>query len=197
MKGISSNSAKSWDESEQDIRDLWESNREASALFGTAIHNSLEHYEKYRELGERISKKRGVKDNYALPKHPLLKSIILEFIKINKVSGEVLTEKLVTSKKNKIAGRIDRLVILDWDKKICRIGDYKINVDAELLSFKDKPRPPFGKLPMNKITKYQIQMSIYANMLQQSGWKVEGLDVYVYENEWKYYPLEVLQVLDN
>jgi hypothetical protein len=108
----------------------------------------------------------------------------------------VLTEVLITDIKNGLCGRTDRLVVLDWDKKICRVGDYKINVDASEIMSRHKALPPFNKLPMNKITKYQIQMSIYANMLQKSGWTVTGLDVYVYEDEWQYYPLEVLQVLD-
>ena len=81
------------------------------------------------------------------------------------------------------------------DKKICRIGDYKINVEATVVSSKDKALAPFNTLPANKITKYQIQMSIYANILQRSGWTVQGLDVYILEDGWQYYPLEVLKVI--
>lgn len=186
----------SWGVKEEEVLDLWESNRELSSLFGTAIHNALEHYEKFSSLGSKISESKGVPDNYALPKHPLLKSIILEFINVNKVKGEVLTEVLISDVSNGICGRADRIVVLDWDKKICRIGDYKINVDADKVKSSDKASIPFNNLPANKITKYQIQMSIYANMLQKSGWTVEGLDVYIYEDDWQYYPLEVLKVIN-
>lgn len=188
--------AKLWEEDPQEIADLWESNGKVSSEFGTAIHDSLEHYERYKELGERISLKRDEEENYALPKHPILRKIVKDFVSINTIKGKVLTEVLVTDIANKLAGRADRIVVIDEDKKICRIGDYKINIESEKkdsnLKIKD-----FEMLPNNKISKYQLQLSIYANMLQKSGWAVSGLDVYVYEDEWKYYPLEVLNILDN
>lgn len=107
----------------------------------------------------------------------------------------MLTEVLLTDVNQGYGGHADRIVILDKKKKICRVGDYKINVGAESISAKDKPSAPFNHLPGNKITKYQLQMSIYANMLQKSGWTVEGLDVYIYEESWKYYPLDILNVI--
>lgn len=156
---------------------------------------ALEHYETHSYLGEEISSKRGAQDNYALPKHPLLRTIIEEFVRINKTKGKVLTEVLLTDVENGFCGHADRIVIVDEEKKICRVGDYKINVDAEAESTRDKPIKPFNNLPGNKITKYQLQMSVYANMLEKSGWTVEGLDIYVYEDGWKYFELPVLKVI--
>jgi hypothetical protein len=49
-------------------------------------------------------------------------------------------------------------------------------------------------LPPNKLSKYQLQLSVYARMLQLSGWEVEGLDAYVYEGEWKHYPMEIIKL---
>lgn len=176
------------------VLSIWESNKEASAKFGTAIHEALEHYEKHRKVGEQIAQIRDT-DNYALPKHPLLNSIIKEFVSINKIEGEVITEVLLSDVSSGICGHADRLVVQDWDRKIARIGDYKINVGAEDKSSKDKVYGAFAHLPSNKLSKYQLQMSIYANMLAKSGWTITGLDVYVYESGWKYHELEVLQVL--
>ena len=186
---------KSWGVEPQAVIDLWDSNKDISSLFGTAIHDALEHYEKFSNLGGVISKTREQDENYALPKHPLLKRIILEFIKINPIKGQVMAEVLLTDIKSGLGGRADRLVILDREKKICRIGDYKINVESDKIEKNLKPFEPFNTLPANKITKYQIQLSIYANMLQKAGWTVTGLDVYVYEDKWKYYDLPILQVL--
>ena len=85
--------------------------------------------------------------------------------------------------------------LLDKKKKICRIQDYKINVNSEEIKSSDAPLGEFSKLPANKLTKYQLQMSFYANMLEKSGWKVEGLDVFVYEDNWIHHELEVLKVI--
>ena len=156
----------------------------------------MEHYELNRKLGQTISESRGVIENYVLPKHPLLRSIIEGFIAINPYKDyEVVCEALVSDIENKICGHADRIMVLDWDKKICRVGDYKVNIEPEKLSNKHKVLAPFDYLPSNKISKYQLQMSVYANMLQKSGWKVLGLDVYIYEKEWKHIELDILQVL--
>ena len=119
----------------------------------------------------------------------------MSFDKINKVKGRVVTEALVTDVENGLCGHADRIVIIDEKKKVCRVGDYKINVGAEEISSKNKVLAPFDYLPANKLSKYQLQMSVYANMLQKSGWTVEGLDVYVFESEWKHFELDILKVL--
>lgn len=192
---IAKTCGRAWEVDPQSIIDIWDSNKEGSALFGTSIHDTLEHYEKFQKIGALISQKRGAEENYALPKHPVLRQIVKDFIAINPIKGDIMTEVLITDIQNGLAGRCDRIVIIDKEKKICRIGDYKINIESELIDKKYKVLAPFDYLPANKITKYQIQMSLYANMLQKQGWVVEGLDVYVYEGEWKYFPLEVLKVI--
>lgn len=194
---IAKTCGKKWGVEPQAIIDLWDSNKESASYFGSAIHACLEHYEKYEHLGEVISKVREENENYAFPKHPLLKRIIQEFININPIKGQVMTEVLITDVKNGLGGRADRIVILDKEKKVCRIGDYKINVESDKIDKNLKPLEPFNTLPATKITKYQIQLSIYANMLQKAGWTVTGLDIYIYEDGWKYYDLPVIQVLTN
>lgn len=75
-----------------------------------------------------------------------------------------------------MAGMIDRLVITG--DKSCRIGDYTTN----------------NELDKKKLLKYQKQLSFYAHILQNMGWKVEGLDLY-YLNADDGWSLEVLDVL--
>lgn len=191
---VAKSCGKLWGVDPQEVADLWESNGKISSQFGTAIHDALEHWERFKDLGLQISQIRQQGLNYALPKHPTLEQIVMDFISINKVEGNVLTEVLVTDVANKLAGRADRIVIIDMDRKICRIGDYKINVEADKKESKLKAKG-FEYLPNTKITKYQIQLSVYANMLQKSGWRVDGLDVYIYEGEWTYHPLDVLKII--
>ena len=105
-------------------------------------------------------------------------------------------QTLRASQDTGVCGQADLIVVLDEKKKICRVQDYKININSEEISSNLKPLAPFDKLPANKITKYQLQLSVYANLLEKSGWKVEGLDVFVYEDKWKHFELSVLKVLD-
>lgn len=192
---IAKTCSKLWNVPAQAIIDMWSANGKVSSEFGTAIHNAIEYYELNKDLGQIISDTKGDEDNYALPKHPILKNIVKEFIKINPVAGKVLTEVLITNIELGICGRADRIVILDETNKVCRIGDYKVNVESDVSKSESKLLEPFNHLPSTKISKYQLQMSIYANMLQKSGWTVTGLDVYVLEEDWKYYKLEVLNVI--
>lgn len=192
---VAKSCSKYWDIDPQTIVDLWDSNKKISSLFGTAIHNAIEHYEIWESKGRYISNKREIEENYALPNHPLLKQIILDFIAINPIKGKVIPEALITWIDGNFCGHADRIVILDEVKKVCRVGDYKINIDAEKKDKNLKVLAPFDSLAPTKVSKYQIQLSIYANMLQKSGWIVEGLDIYIYENEWKYISLPVLQIL--
>ena len=78
----------------------------------------------------------------------------------------------------------------------CRIQDFKVNIGAEDIDKNLKPLKPFSELPATKLTKYQIQMSIYANMLEKSGSKVEALDAFVLDEKWTYYQLDILKVLN-
>lgn len=195
-KTISAVLEKNWGVPEQNIRQLWDENGNLTSEFGSIVHASLEHYEKFKDIGEVISSKKGEKGNYCLPKHPVLRSIIEGFIEINKGEvGRVVTEALVSDVESGVCGHADRIVILDEEKKICRVKDYKVNVNSEEVDKSQKVLAPFDMLPSTKLSKYQLQMSIYANLLQKSGWTVVGLDVYVYESEWKHFELPILKVI--
>lgn len=131
-----------------------------------------------------------------MPKHPILKQIINGFIEVNKTNGErLVSEALVSNIELGICGRPDLILILDEKNKVCRVQDFKINVNSEEKKSALKPLAPFDTLSANKITKYQLQMSIYANLLEKSGWSVTGLDVFVYEEIWKHFELPVLKII--
>lgn len=195
MSGVS---AKSWGVNQQDVKDLWESNGDLTSMFGTVVHNALEQYENFRAMGSTVQAKKELPDNYAMPRHPILKKIVEEFALItsgNDSKWSVVPEALITDVGGGFCGTADRILILDQENKICRVQDYKVNINSDEIKKSMKALTPFDTLPANKITKYQIQMSFYANMLQKSGWTVEGLDVFIYEDEWKTYHLNVLEVI--
>jgi len=228
-----------------DIASIWDGKREASSLFGTAIHNALEKQQngeeydyqsfidsvniarnfllKNGEIGKRISEikyeralekakdkdKVEMEQNYAYPSHPTLARLVkekdlekeldiivnkfLEFSNSLGLDGHLVNEPLVTYSPYKMGGFIDRLLVKDWDKKICRVGDYKVNVNSE--SKGDKFTGEMDFLAPNKLSEYTIQTNFYAFCLIKAGWTVEGIDAFVFDNEeWKHYELELFDM---
>lgn len=188
-------SAKAWGVDADEVASLWKDNAHLAATFGTVVHNALELYNNYHAMGQKISNKKELEVNYALPKHPILKGIIEGLIAIDKREGKVYSEAMVTDVKGGFCGTADSIEVIDAKKKICRVGDFKVNINSAEIDKNSKVLAPFNDLPANKLSKYQLQLSFYANMLEKSGWVVQGLDVYVYEDGWKYYELPVLKVL--
>lgn len=184
--------AKSWEVPQQDIEDMWNSNGNIASNLGTLVDNALEHYNKYFEMGEKIKAKNG-KENPAMPKHPLIKNIIEAFHALPHPVGQVVHQAFITDTEQGFCGQADRLLITG--EKKCRIQDFKVQIGATEEDKNSKPLAPFDILPATKLTKYQLQMSFYANMLQKSGWEVEGLDAFVYEDTWKIYPLDIIKVI--
>ena len=164
------------------VVEVWNDNGKVARGLGTVIHGAIENYYNHLELNRKTGKD-------GLPKHPILNKIVGELLEVAPHEN-VLSEVLVTDIANKTCGTIDRLEILG--EKVCRIGDYKVNVGAD--GKDSRPLPPFSNLPAKKLTKYQLQMSYYARMLVKAGWVVEGLDAYVYEDSWKKYSFDVLDI---
>jgi len=195
--------SKYWGVSAKDIEEMWASNGNVAGLLGTVIHLSLEHYINFKEIGDTITKTRqkagkDVDGNYAMPKHPFLKKTISSLNKLtNKLDKKykverVVAEALVTDSATGWGGLVDRLAILNHEKKIARIQDYKVNIGAEKEESHSKPKYPFSHLPANKLTKYALQLSFYASILKKHGWTIEGLDVYIFEDKWRHHTLDLI-----
>lgn len=200
---VSRQCAKYWGVESDEIQDLWASNGKLAGDFGTVVHYALEHYINHEATGKAITaarKKSGKPEteNYAMPKHPILKKIIKSCNRL--VHGldkkfeveEVVAEALITDSATGWGGLVDRLAIIDRRKKIARVQDYKVNINAEVIEPHHKPLAPFDHLPANKLTKYALQMSFYAGLLKKHGWTIEGLDVFIYEDKWVHHQLPMI-----
>lgn len=184
---VSGRSSQKWGEDQEDILAMWNSNGEVAAGFGTAVHAVIEHYFTHKKLGARIQAKTGKEHNAAMPNHPFLRQLIYDLEKI-RLDGDSKQEVLITRFEQGICGLVDDLLILDKTKKICRVRDYKIT--ADILVDKSKLFEPFAFLGANKLAKNFLQLGIYSYMLQMSGWKVEGVDIFNWNGEWSKYSLE-------
>jgi hypothetical protein len=149
--------------SAEDIIKMWELKSEVSKDFGNAIHKALQLYEQYRSLAESLNKTTYSHD------HPVIKNAVQSFINAHK--GErVISEALVVDNTNKKAGQIDRLVIIDETKKICRVDDFKTNAAIE------------KELPV-----YWKQLEFYMGILEADGWTTQPPKIHHYNGEWKTY----------
>jgi hypothetical protein len=184
---MSGTCSRKWGIDQDDILNLWDSNGLAASGFGTAIHAVLEHYYKNEKLGAKIQKAAGKDKNAAMPNHPFLQELITS-LNVIRQSGESFQEACVSCHKKGLAGQIDDLLILDRKKKTCRIRDYKITFD--ILVENKELKAPFAFLGSNKLAKNFLQLSFYAFLLELSGWKVEGIDIFNWCDGWKKYSLE-------
>lgn len=170
--------AKSWDVNEADLGKWWEMNGLISTEYGQSIHTALEAYHMYKDMGKKIAEAKELEFNYALPKNKHVRDIVIDFDE--RFGTDALVEVLVSDVRNKRAGRIDRLEIINREDKVCRVGDYKTN----------------NEIDEKKLKVYQDQLSFYAHILIQNGWKVEGCDIFHHDgSEWNLYTVEVLDIV--
>jgi len=178
---------------QEEVLGLWENGGKVSATFGTSIHNALEHYEKFKILGRVIQEQKDLPYNKALPSHPALREIVLEFTQnFTHMDDEVIPEALITNVELGLCGYADR-VLITGEKK-CRVQDYKINIGADVVDKNVKFLGQMADLPKTKLSKYALQMSFYARLLELSGWEVEGLTAFVYDDKWKKFELERIKL---
>lgn len=183
---ISASCASKWSVDQDEILNLWESNGRVASGFGTAIHAVLEHYYQHKALGKKIQDASGKEHNAALPNHPFLQQLIFSLDQV-RPDGEAHQEALVSCVQKGLCGLVDDLLVVDQKKKICRIRDYKITFD--ILVDKKELKAPFGYLGSNKLAKNFLQLSFYAYLMELSGWKVEGIDIFNWNGDWKRHSL--------
>lgn len=170
---LSEKSGNAWGVDKDALAALWKINGNISTDYGTTVHRALEAYMLYHELGAKVQEVKGLEYNYALPKNEYLRNAVLSFVEMFGTFSNA--EVFVTDVNNKMAGQIDGLNILDMEKKVCSMGDYKTNFEMK------KP----------KLKGYQKQMNFYRTALENKGWTVEDMNVYHFDGEkWHQYPMD-------
>lgn len=178
------------------VSKMWKLKGEVSTNFGTAIHAALEMYGKNHELGQVLGANKKPVVNTALHDHPIIKPVVEKFFK-DRMNENAKYEVFVADDKLMWCGQIDRLLIVDEKKKICRIQDYKTNADVNKKGFNGKLLAPFDNMPDTPLSGYWLQLSFYARIMEKHGWTVEGLDVlHLDGDEWVTYTREVIDLKD-
>jgi len=155
----------------EDIERQWELKRQASLDLGNAVHGALElRGESYRTGGP-----------VATCGHSWLQSVTDAFYSdLTRKEEECLHEAFVISEEHKACGLVDRVVIHSWEDRTLSIGDYKTN--ADLYKGQGKLLKPFSHMKNNPLSAYEIQLNFYAEIVEQAGWTVEGLEVFWLRN---------------
>lgn len=194
---------------------MWGLNREASTGYGTAIHAALENYDTYHLLGDKTKKVQVLKTktntgpNKALSRNPFLKKIVEDFHELFGGDYIRLNEQFVWLHEKELCGAIDRVKVIDANKKIVRIQDFKTDGDIHEKTYQltDSPLYPLtqGKdaiMGKELLDLHWLQLSFYAYILQAYGYTVEGLDVYWLnpeklckgENAWEEFSHDVIDI---
>lgn len=194
---------------------MWGLNRDASTGYGTAIHAALQNFITYRQLGDKTKKvevlktKTKVGPNKALSRNPFLKKIVEDFWSLFGSDHARLSEQFVWLHDQELAGSIDLVKVIDAEKKIIRIQDFKTDGDIHEKTYQSTDSP-FYKLTQGTSPKmgkelldlHWLQLSFYAYILKHYGYTVEGLDVYWLnpdklckgENAWEEFSHDVIDI---
>ena len=166
----------------QDVLDFWKAKADASTTFGTSLHQALETYGKYKKLADKLSSE---EKPVTIGLHPTLEPIVESFFSKARLEETAVYEPFVVDPKNKRCGQIDRLVIVDEKKKIVDIEDYKTNADLYKQGSPKTLKEPFKHLSNQPASKYAIQLSFYAAILEANGWTVRHLKLHHWAGkEW-------------
>lgn len=147
------------------ILEIWKLKGNASASFGTAVHEALEMYGKYKEICKILEKE------YHQSAIPMVKQIVEDFFR-ERDGEKALTEVTVVDHAKQRAGRIDRLPMVS--DKVVRVQDYKTN----------------GELKPEKLEVYWKQLEFYSQILEAGGYTVQGIDIFHWSGNWKTFSKE-------
>lgn len=183
--------AKYWDIPVMDIKKAWAGNQ--SANLGTVLHKVLEDYFNQKELGINTKTDKS----YFMPKLPFLVDFIEGFEDLVKdiKCERTIQEPLLSDVKKGYVGFADRIMVIDEKKKICRIGDYKINHG---ITKKGQVQfiKPYTDLETTKLSKIRFQMEFLARLMEHGGWTVQGLDVFCFDGKWSHYEVDRLLLVN-
>jgi len=187
--------ADGWGMSAEDIQSAWKLNQQFSIDFGHGIHKALE----FEDLYRHHTKSKDGSRCFNI-KHPGLKNIVQEFFDLYDslgFKGDVLPEVVLTDIENGFCGTADRLLVTSWERKTCRLQDYKVNHSFNVKGSEQLTNLPEGmKLPNTKLSKLSLQLKFYAAMLEKQGWTVEAFDAFVYSDKWEYFEADMLDGFD-
>lgn len=146
---------------------MWTANSKISTTFGNAIHYAMEQW--FAHNGH------GTEKEWHLPKHPFLLNVVNSF---PDKDTNVIPEAIISCVALKMCGRVDGIQVVDADKKIAKVLDYKSDADVK------------KNLPI-----HFRQLSFYAHILTQFGWSIPEVVVWNFTTEWTSHSSKPLEII--
>ena len=152
----------------------WDMKGEYSRNWGNAVHGAIEYWVKYGEM----------------PSNPILESVILSLGDVLGKDNKLISERMVWSNKELVAGTIDLIEVVG-DKEV-KIHDIKTTGD--LYKMHGKLLDKFGELGNSPIEKFRLQLSKYKQLFEEMNPKVKvvGISVLHLTNAFNLIELEAL-----
>lgn len=183
--------AKKFGVQEQRIRDFWKSKADASTTFGTALHQALETYGKWNNLANELN---TPDKPVEIGIHPTLLPIVESFFE-GRYQEVAVYEPFIVDEEDELCGKVDRLVIVDLEKKICDIEDYKTNGDLYKERSPKFLKAPHNDLPNTPFGGYTIQQNVYRKIVEANGWTVRNLTLHHWGGaKWERIPVPKVKV---
>lgn len=158
LEGKSLKKAQELGITQDEVKKMWEDNKNQAADYGTAVHLSLEHYAIHKEILDNEYK--DIVEN-------AIKSKIFD-------NGKLFPEKLIYYNPARLAGTSDLIKI---ENGRVHILDYKTNKSITTDNYRKFMKAPISNIPDSKFHGYELQLSIYAWMCQQWGLKMGDLTI--------------------
>lgn len=153
----------------------WELKGDVSCTYGTAVHKAIECAIKYGEM----------------PNNPHLLALVQDYM-IASEKDEQVSEQFVLDLEHKICGVID--VLVNKGNKHVVIRDFKTSDVYKKVSLTPEAKEKWN-LKGELLSIYQLQLSFYAFILKNMGYKVDGLEIWAEAQEaWDVIKLPVLDI---
>ncbi|MEK6878401.1 MAG: PD-(D/E)XK nuclease family protein [Nanoarchaeota archaeon] len=144
----------------EELKAEWEKTKQDACNFGTGLHTEIEHYIKNKEV-----------------RNTKYKQILSEFSKL-KFGGQLYSEVIIFDEEFGLAGTCDLVEYYPKTNSLY-LHDWKSNKKLDKYSFwKNKMLPPIEYLDDCNFNLYQLQLSLYAYMLDNQGFWVDDLSIF-------------------
>lgn len=161
--------AKRYGLKEYQVEEMWTDKGEASTTFGTALHKSMETYLRHCKTAKACGK-----DALEMI-HPMFRPLVEMFFTEKRMAKEMIPEMFIADPHKHRCGQLDLVTIVDRDKKILDIEDYKSNVDLFKMGDPKTLKAPYSHLPNMPAAKYTLQLSFYKAIFESHGWTVRNI----------------------
>ena len=157
---------------EYEVDEMWQGKADMSTTFGTALHQALETFGKHWRTAKACGK-----DPMDMI-HPTLRPAVADFFTEERMNNDAVYEMFIADPDKHRCGQLDLVTIVDREKRILDIEDYKTNAELFKVNSPKTLLPPFSHLPNMSAAKYTLQLSFYKAIFEKHGWTVRALKLH-------------------